>query len=114
MRDYNHSPLTLMSDVLTFCEKAIETVSLEIKEIQKELNKKLENEEREKVNATLGKNGEMNRKHLQQRHNKKFTNLKFKPTRLITETTEFEQGSQFQRRTDNPRGKPIYASIFRK
>ena len=44
--------LTLMSDVLTFCEKKIETVSLKIKEMQKELNNKLENKEREK-NLTL-------------------------------------------------------------
>ena len=50
----------LMSDVLTFCEKTIETVSLEIKETQHELNKKLENEEREEINATLRKNDEIN------------------------------------------------------
>ena len=47
--------LTLMSDVLTFCEKTIETVSIEIKQTQKELNNKLENEEREEINATFKK-----------------------------------------------------------
>ena len=36
-----------MSNVLTFCEKATETVSLKIKKTQKELKNKLENEERE-------------------------------------------------------------------
>ena len=35
---------TLMPDLLTFCEKTIETVSLEIKETQKELINKLEHE----------------------------------------------------------------------
>ena len=40
--------------------KTIETVSLEIKETQKELNNKLENEEREEINATLRKNHEIN------------------------------------------------------
>ena len=47
-----------MSDVLTFCEKSIETVSLKVKETQKEINNKLENEEREKINANLRKNDE--------------------------------------------------------
>ena len=67
-----------MSDILFFCEKITETVSVEIKETQKELNNKLENEEREG--------------HLQQRK-KKLSYLKFKPTRPIT---EFEYGLQFQ------------------
>ena len=40
-----------MLDVLT-----IETVSLQIKETQKELNNKFENEKREEINATLRKN----------------------------------------------------------
>ena len=47
-----------MSDVLTFCEKSTETVSLKVKETQKEFNNKLENEEREKINANLRKNDE--------------------------------------------------------
>ena len=38
-----------MSDILFFCEKITETVSVEIKETQKELNNKLENEEREGI-----------------------------------------------------------------
>ena len=36
--------------------KTIKTVSIEIKETQKELNNKLEIEEREDINATLRKN----------------------------------------------------------
>ena len=66
-----------MSDVLIFCEKTIETASLEIKETQKELNDKLENDEREEINATLRKNDEINRKNLLQRKNTKFTHLKY-------------------------------------
>ena len=69
-----------MSDVLTFCEKTIETISPEIKETQKELNSKLENEEREEINATLRKNDEINQKHLLQRKNKMFTYLKYEST----------------------------------
>ena len=72
--------------------------ALEIKETQKELNNKLANEEREEINATLRKNDEINQKHLQQRKNKEFTYLKFKTTRPITKTTEFDIGSQFQRK----------------
>ena len=60
-----------MSDVLTFWDKTIETVSLESKETQKELNNKLENEERKEIKANLRKNEEINRKHLQQQQKKK-------------------------------------------
>ena len=111
MRDYISFFLTLMSDVLTFCKKTIETVPLEIKETQKELNNKLENEEREEINATLRENHEINWKHLLQRKNKKFTYLQYKPTWPITETTEFLYGLQPQRKTDNPgENKPMQAS----
>ena len=106
--------LTLMSDVLKFCKKITETVLLEIKETQKELKNKLENEEREEITVTLGKNDKTNRKQLQQRKNKKSTYLKFKPTRPITKTTEFKHGSQFQRKTDNPGEKQTNTSILHK
>ena len=49
-----------MSDVLTFCEKTLETVSLKIKETQKELNNKLENKQCEEISTTLKKNDEVN------------------------------------------------------
>ena len=76
-----------MSDVLTFCKDIIETVRLEVTETQKELDTKLKNEEREEINTTLRKNDKIN---LQQRKSKKFTCLKFKPTRPLSETAEFE------------------------
>ena len=85
----------LMSDVFTFCEKTKETVSLEIKETPKELNNKLENEEREEINAALRKNNEINRKYLLQRKNKKFTNLKYKPTRPTTEKQNLNRDCNF-------------------
>ena len=59
--------VTIMSDVLKFYEKTLETVSPEIKEIKKRINNELENEESKKNNATLRKNDEINRKRLQQR-----------------------------------------------
>ena len=76
-----------MSDVLTFCKDIIETVRLEVTETQKELDTKLKNEEREEINTTLRKNDKIN---LQQRISKNFTWLKFKPTRPLSETAEFE------------------------
>ena len=57
---------------------------------------KLENEGREEINASLRKNDEK-LKHLLQTKNKKLTCLMYKPTRPITETTEFEHGLQFQK-----------------
>ena len=56
-----------MSDVLTFCEKTMQTVSLETKETQNEWSSKLEDEQHEEINATLRKNDQINRKHLQQK-----------------------------------------------
>ena len=65
-------------------------VSLKIKKTQKELNNELENEECEKIHATLRKNDKINRKHLQRKKKKKrLAYLKFKPTRPLTEKTEF-------------------------
>ena len=46
-------------------------VSLKIKKTQKELNNELENEECEKIHATLRKNDKINRKHLQLKKKKK-------------------------------------------
>ena len=42
-------------------------VSLKIKKTQKELNNELENEEHEKIHATLRKNDKINRKHLKRK-----------------------------------------------
>ena len=56
---------------------------------------KLDNEGREEINAALRKNDEKLK--LLQIKNKKLTYLKYKPTRPITETTEFEHGLQFQK-----------------
>ena len=69
---------------------------------------------REEINVTLRKNYGINREYLQQRKNRKFTYLKFKPTRPVSETTEFERESLIQKRTDNSGTKPTYASILRK
>ena len=64
-------------------------VSLKIKKTQKELNNELENEECEKIHATLRKNDKINRKHLQRKKKKRLAYLKFKPTRPLTEKTDF-------------------------
>ena len=94
-----------MSDVLTFWDKTIETISLEIKETQKELNNKLENKERKEIKSNLRKKEEKNRNQQQKKKKKKKSScLKIKPTTWIT----------ISMKTDNPRGKPIYASILRK
>ena len=58
---------------------------------------KLENEGREEITAALRKNDEK-LKHLLQTKNKILTYLKYKPTRPITETTEFEHRLQFQKK----------------
>ena len=62
---------------------------LKLPKHQKELEIKLANEEHEEI---LGKNDEINPKHLQQRK-KMFTYLMFKPTRPISASTGFEQES---------------------
>ena len=67
--------LTLMSQVMTFCDK----VNEEIEKTKVELQAKLDRNEREEIISTLEKDEELNRKNLQQRKIKKFNYLKFKP-----------------------------------
>ena len=71
--------LTLMLQVITFCDQAINKVNEEIEKTKVELHAKLDRNEREEIISTLEKNHELNRKHLQQRKTKKFNYLKFKP-----------------------------------
>ena len=87
------------------------TVSLETTVTQKELGNKLGKEEREEINATVRKSDEINQKHLQQRKNKRFIYLKFKPTRSVSETTEFKRESLIPIKTDNSGEKKTYANI---
>ena len=71
--------LTLMSQVITFCDQTINKVNEEIEKTKVELHAKLDRNEREEIISTLEKNDELNRKHLQQRKTKKFNYLIFKP-----------------------------------
>lgn len=91
--------------------ETIKTVSLETTVTQKELGNKLGKEEREEINATVRKGDEINQKHLQQRKNKRFIYLKFKPTRSVSETTEFKRESLIPIKTDNSGEKKTYANI---
>ena len=91
--------------------ETIKTVSLETTVTQKELGNKLGKEEREEINATVRKSDEINQKHLQQRKNKRFIYLKFKPTRSVSETTEFKRESLIPIKTDNSGEKKTYANI---
>lgn len=91
--------------------ETIKTVSLETTVTQKELGNKLGKEEREEINATVRKSDEINQKHLQQRKNKRFIYLKFKPTRSVSETTEFKRESLTPIKTDNSGEKKTYANI---
>ena len=62
--------LTLMSQVITFCDQTINKVNEEIEKTKVELDAKLDRNEREEIIFTLEKNDELNIKHLQQRKNK--------------------------------------------
>ena len=45
---------------------------------------------------------------------KTFTYLKFKPTRPVSENTEFERESLIPRKAKNSGGKPTYETILHK
>ena len=68
-----------MEDVIVFCDKTAAKVSSEISATESELNKKLQQEERQAIHETLKRNDGINRKFLQQKKNKKFNYLKSKP-----------------------------------
>ena len=71
--------LTLMLQVITFCDQTINKVNEEIEKTKVELHANFDRNEREEIISTLVKNNELNKKHLQQRKTKKFNYLKFKP-----------------------------------
>ena len=70
--------LTLMSQVITFCDQTINKVNEEIEKIKAKLHAKLDRNKREEIISTLEQNDELNRKHLQQRKTNKLNYLKFK------------------------------------
>ena len=57
--------LTLMSQVITFCDQTINKVNEEIEKTKVELHAKLDRNEREEIISTLEKNDELIRKQLQ-------------------------------------------------
>ena len=56
-----------MEDVVVFCDKTVEKVSLEIAAAESELNKNLQQEEPQAIYETLKKNDEINRNFLRQK-----------------------------------------------
>ena len=60
--------LTLMSQVITFCDQTIK-VHEEIEKTKVELHAKLDRNEREEIISTLEKNDELNRKHKEKQRN---------------------------------------------
>ena len=54
--------LTLISDVMKFCDKTTENVSEEIEKTKIELNQQLNDNEREEIISTLQKKDELNKK----------------------------------------------------
>ena len=95
--------LTMMSQVITFCDQTINKVNEEIEKTKVELHAKLDRNEREEIVSTLEKNDELNRKHLQQRKTKKFNYLKFKP----------KNQPPSEKRT-NEYHKPSYAAVLKR
>ena len=91
-----------MEDVIVFGDKTVAKVSSEISATESILNIKLQQNERQAIHKTLKKDDEINRKFLQQKKNKKFNCLKFKP----------KQNPKLERFFENY--VPTYASIIRK
>ena len=104
--------LTLMSQVITFCDQTINKVNEEIEKTKVELHTKLDRNEREEIISTLEKNDELNRKHLQQRKTKKFNYLKFKPKNQ-SPSEENEEIIHTEKRTYKHH-KTAYAAVFKR
>ena len=104
--------LTLMSQVITFCDRTINKVNEKIEKTKVELHAKLDRNEREEIISILEKNDELNRKHLQQRKTKKFNYLKFKPKNQ-SPSEENEEIIHTEKRT-NEHQKPSYAAVLKR
>ena len=104
--------LTLMSQIITFCDQTINKVNEEIEKTKVELHAKLDRNEREEIIFTLEKNDELNRKQLQQRKTKKFNYLKFKPKNQSP--SEENEEIIHTEKTTNEHHKPPYAAVLKR
>ena len=108
--------LTLMLDVINFCDRTNENVSEGIEKTKRELNQKLNDNEREGIIVALQKNNEVKKKHPEQHKRKKFNYLKYKPkTQNAFEINE--SSDQPERPTNeytNEYQKPLYSSVLKR
>ena len=71
--------LILMKDIVQFCSLTVQKTNEDIKSTEETLRKSMENEEFNKVKATIKENEEATKRLLQQRKFKKFNHLKHNP-----------------------------------
>ena len=82
------SLLSLMKNIVTYCDKTIAQTNDIIKETETDLKKVTGKEELSAIEATIKANESTAKRHLHQGKFKKFNNLKYKPRTTKDETAE--------------------------
>ena len=100
--------LSLMKDIVQFCDKTIDATATEINTTESSLKSNTNQEQFKAIQSEIKSNEAAARKILQQRKFKKFNTLKYKPNATTQPLTQKEDGIQ-----EKPRN-PLYSDILKR
>ena len=100
--------LSLMKDIVQFCDKTIDATTTEINTTESSLKSNTNQEKFKVIQSEIKSNEAATRKILQQRKFKKFNTLKYKPNATTQPLTQKEDGIQ-----EKPRN-PLYSDILKR
>ena len=100
--------LSLMKDIVQFCDKTIDATTTEISTTESSLKSNTNQEQFKAIQSEIKSNEAAARKILQQRKFKKFNTLKYKPNATTQPLTQKEDGIQ-----EKPRN-PLYSDILKR
>ena len=100
--------LSLMKDIVEFCDKTIDTTTTEISTTETSLKNNTNQEQFKAIQSEIKNNEAVARKILQQRKFKKFNTLKYKLNATSQPLSQKEDGIQ-----EEPRN-PLYSDILKR
>ena len=85
--------ITLMEDVIEFCNKTNNTIAEQINTTENSLNETIEESSLKEIKAVMKKNQENRRKSLEQRKQRKFTRFKYHPEERYEKQVMIKKGT---------------------
>ena len=102
--------LSLMKDIVQFCDKTINKTAQEIKNTESSLKRHASKSQYHAIQTEINTNEDSTRKVLQQRKLKKYNNLKYKP-KSINQTRVQEEQEDLPHEKN---GKALYSDILKR